>query len=144
FWQSVVRQLAASGILTVDHTAYGALVPEEAAREVLKGVRRVALRREAPAAARARDGGARQDGALAAATLPPAAQVVFQALRAERTRLAKEQGVPPYVVFHDTTLRALALARPRDLAELGGIPGIGRAKLERYGAAMLKAIAEAG
>jgi ATP-dependent DNA helicase RecQ len=69
---------------------------------------------------------------------------LFDALRAERTRLAREQGVPPYVVFHDATLRALATARPRDIAGLADIPGIGRSKLERYGPAFLRVIAAAG
>jgi len=61
-------------------------------------------------------------------------------LRAERSRLAKEQGVPPYVIFHDTTLRAMAMARPRDLGEMTELPGVGTAKLSRYGQAFLSVI----
>ena len=108
---------------------------------MLKGQRRIALRRDARSAKRPRSGEARQARAAAAAALPAPAEALFQALRAERLRLAREQGVPPYVVFHDATLRALALARPADLNALAGIPGIGSAKLNRYGAAVLKVIA---
>ena len=60
-------------------------------------------------------------------------EALFQALRARRMALAKEQGVPPYVIFHDRTLVEIARVKPRRLPELGAIVGIGKAKLERYG-----------
>jgi ATP-dependent DNA helicase RecQ len=69
---------------------------------------------------------------------------VFNALRAERLRIAKEQGVPPYVVFQDATLRAMALAKPRQLHDLLALPGVGQAKLERYGTAFLAVLARNG
>src|ERR1700712_3890658 len=73
------------------------------------------------------------------------ASPLFQALRAERARLAKQQGVPPYVVFHDTTLAEMAARRPRDLDAMSTIQGIGTTKLSRYGDAFLAVInAEAG
>ena len=65
---------------------------------------------------------------------------LFQALRAERARLARAQGVPPYVVFHDSTLLEMAAARPASLQELRGCSGMGEKKLERYGAAFLAII----
>ena len=68
---------------------------------------------------------------------------LFEELRAERMRIAKEQGVPPYVVFHDTTLRDMAMLRPRDRTELAAVQGVGEAKLERYGARFLAAVARA-
>ena len=67
---------------------------------------------------------------------------MFDALRAERARLAKAQGVPPYVVFQDVSLRAMATERPQTLDHLIGMPGVGHAKLERYGAIFLKVIRE--
>jgi ATP-dependent DNA helicase RecQ len=82
--------------------------------------------------------------AKATAGLPPDAEPLFQALRAERTRLARAQGLPPYVVFHDATLRELAVLRPTRLADLSTVPGIGRSKLDRYGTSILKVIAAAG
>ena len=63
---------------------------------------------------------------------------------AERTRLAREQGVPAYVIFHDATLAAIATARPRSLTELGDIPGMGRTKVERYGEVVLQVIRATG
>ena len=73
--------------------------------------------------------------------MPLPAQALFEALRQERSRLARQQQVPPYVIFHDTTLRAMASAAPRSLGELETIPGIGAAKLKRYGEAFLRVIA---
>jgi ATP-dependent DNA helicase RecQ len=68
---------------------------------------------------------------------------LFDALRAERSRLAREQNVPAYVIFHDATLAAIATARPASLDALGEIPGMGRTKVERYGATVLAAVAAA-
>ena len=64
------------------------------------------------------------------------------ALRARRMALARTQGVPPYVIFHDSTLAEMARARPRALDQMAGITGVGAAKLERYGAEFLSVIAE--
>jgi len=146
-WRGVVRQLVAAGLIDVDVAAYGALKLTAESRAVLKGERRVALR-EASAATRAPRGRKRKgvdDGG--ATTVPddlaqatPAQQGAFQALRALRAQLAREQGVPAYVIFHDATLRAIALAEPATLDGLACIPGIGAHKLERYGAAVLEAL----
>ena len=76
----------------------------------------------------------------AALELPEPAATLFEALRAERSRLAKAQGVPPYVIFHDATLRAMALMRPRSTTEMGELAGIGEAKLNRYGKTFLEVI----
>jgi ATP-dependent DNA helicase RecQ len=75
-----------------------------------------------------------------AVELPETAAPLFDALRAERSRLAKQQGVPPYVIFHDTTLRAMAMAKPHDLDAMTDLPGVGAAKLSRYGEAFLSVI----
>ncbi len=128
-WRSVFRQLTAAGLLVVDHGAFGALKLTEAARPVFRGERKVTLRRDQP---RKRAEVRRQLEGLTEAQAE-----VFEALRAERSRLAKEQGVPPYVIFHDTTLRAMAQVRPKTLNDMGLMPGIGGAKLERYGRAFL-------
>jgi ATP-dependent DNA helicase RecQ len=65
---------------------------------------------------------------------------VFDTLRETRRKLAAEAGVPPYVIFHDSTLREIAEKKPCNLAELAQVQGVGRAKLERYGEAMLAAL----
>jgi ATP-dependent DNA helicase RecQ len=67
----------------------------------------------------------------------PVGDPLFEALRACRRELAEEAGMPPYVIFHDSTLREMAAARPRTLAALGEITGVGRRKLEAYGATFL-------
>ena len=68
---------------------------------------------------------------------------LFEALRAWRRTRAKEQGVPPYVIFHDSTLRAVAEAKPGSLKALSVIDGIGDTKLERHGESLLEALGEA-
>jgi ATP-dependent DNA helicase RecQ len=131
-WQSIIRQLSAMGLILTDHEAHGALKLSEEARAVFKGERRLMLRRDLPRKrAEVRRQLERTEG------LHPDAVARFDALRAERARLAKEQGVPPYVVFHDTTLRAMATDNPRTLRDMHDLPGMGEAKLARYGEAFL-------
>jgi ATP-dependent DNA helicase RecQ len=66
---------------------------------------------------------------------------MFDALREARRKLASDAGVPPYVIFHDSTLREIAASKPRSLGELGVVQGVGAVKLERYGEAILAAVA---
>jgi ATP-dependent DNA helicase RecQ len=141
-WQSVIRQLVAAGILLVDHDEHGALVAGEDARAVLRGERPVALRRD-PVFRAERGSGRRRDAARPAGIAGEGDDALFDLLRTERMRLAKEQGVPPYVVFHDTTLREMARLRPLDLDTLAAVPGVGEAKLRRYGDAFLEVIGRA-
>jgi ATP-dependent DNA helicase RecQ len=68
---------------------------------------------------------------------------LFDALRAVRRKLAAEANLPPYVIFHDSTLRAMAASRPKSLAALGRLPGVGERKLASYGAAFLAVIQDA-
>ena len=109
-------------------------------RDVLRGDRRIDLRRDP---ARRRPSRAGRAPAPAAVS-DPQDEALFQALRARRMALAKEQGVPPYVIFHDRTLIEIARAKPRRLTELGLISGVGAAKLERYGADFLAVVASHG
>ncbi len=67
---------------------------------------------------------------------------LFERLRALRKRLAHEHGLPPYVVFHDATLREMAEHRPLTLNQFAGLPGVGQAKLARYGEHFIAAIVE--
>jgi ATP-dependent DNA helicase RecQ len=139
-WRGVLRQLLAQGLLTVDHEGYGTLALTEASRAVLKGERQLMLRRESPKAARAaKSAGTR--GRAPAVELPADAQPVFEALRAWRAGVARNHGVPAYVIFHDATLREIALARPESADELGGISGVGARKLEAYGDEILECVA---
>jgi ATP-dependent DNA helicase RecQ len=137
-WQSVIRQLTAQGFITVDTAGFGSLQLTEAARPVFKHEHPITLRKDQPKRAADTKRALRK-----AVELPEPAASLFEVLRLERSKLAKQQGVPPYVIFHDSTLRAMALARPRSLTDMEELPGMGATKLDRYGAAFLKAIASA-
>jgi ATP-dependent DNA helicase RecQ len=135
-WKGVFRQLVAMGLLEVDIEGHGSLRLTAASRPVLKGEQTVALREESPRK-RERERERSTRGGAAPANVAAADQPAFEALRALRAQLAREQSVPAYVIFHDATLRAIAERRPRSLAELGTVTGVGGAKLERYGAQVL-------
>ena len=134
-WRSVLRQLVARGLLQVDIDGYGGLKLTPAARPVLRGEEVVELRRDTLPAGAAR----RKRAPAAAGSGPPA---LFDALRARRRDLAQEQSVPPYVIFHDSTLQAMAAEQPVTLDEMEVLPGIGAKKLERYGEIFLRVITD--
>jgi ATP-dependent DNA helicase RecQ len=136
-WRSVFRQLVALGLLAADPDGHGGLRFGPECRAVLRGERRIEMRRDAMIKGRRR----KSRTGTAAAAGQPENQALFDALRAKRLALAKAQGVPPYVIFHDSTLLAMAAARPQDIESLGRLPGIGEAKLRRYGAAFLAEVA---
>jgi ATP-dependent DNA helicase RecQ len=140
-WSSVYRQLVAGGFLESDMEAYGGLKLTAAARPVLKGEQEVWLRQDAEPARRKTskaERSARAKEAFAGANDDP----LWQALKAKRLELAREQGVPPYVIFHDSTLLEILNQRPQTLDEMGRIGGIGQAKLARYADAFLEVISD--
>jgi ATP-dependent DNA helicase RecQ len=139
-WRSVLRQLLAQGLLTVDHEGYGTLALTVESRTVLKGERQLLLRREPPKAARAAKT-ASPRVARVASDLPQHAQPIFDALRAWRSEVARNHGVPAYVIFHDATLHDIALAGPTSLEMLSHINGVGVRKLEAYGEEILRHVA---
>jgi ATP-dependent DNA helicase RecQ len=132
-WRSVFRQLVALGLVRVDHEAHGALRLTEASRAVLRGEQTVQLRRVVARAAR-------RPRRAAGSILAPADAGLLQTLKAWRRDEARSQGVPAYVILHDSTLAEIARTRPRDLEALAGLGGIGAKKLERYGDALLQLI----
>lgn len=138
-WQSIFRQLLAAGLISVDHAAFGALKLEPEARSVFRRERQVLFRKDRPSSGKAKTARgskpASERSDLAGSDLE-----LFERLRSERLSLAREMDVPPYVVFPDTTLIALAKRRPRDFEELLDVPGIGESKRERYGEAFLAVI----
>ncbi|MBL8486244.1 MAG: DNA helicase RecQ [Rhodocyclaceae bacterium] len=131
-WRGVFRQLAAAGLVQVALAEHGAVKLTEDARPVLKGERRVELRRVVTGRAKGRRG-----RAAAVADLAPADAGLFERLRAWRTDTARRQGVPAYVILHDRTLKTLAASRPRAAEDLAAIPGMGEAKIARYGEELL-------
>ncbi|RCG31698.1 DNA helicase RecQ [Sphaerisporangium album] len=138
-WRGVVRQLLAQGLLGVEGD-YGTLVLTEASGDVLGRRREVLFRREPEKPARAPKP---RRSASPAADLTEEAVPVFERLRAWRAATAKEQGVPAYVIFHDSTLREIAAGAPTSLAELGEVSGVGENKLAKYGQQVLDTLAVA-
>jgi ATP-dependent DNA helicase RecQ len=136
-WRSVLRQLVMQGLVKVDHEKFNTLRLTEASREVLRGERRLSLRRQVAKPASRRGERRAVDKARITATPDSANAIVFEALRGWRRDTAKEHGVPAYTIFHDSTLLELAERLPSSLDDLRDISGIGATKLERYGEALL-------
>ncbi|MFM8609129.1 MAG: DNA helicase RecQ [Burkholderiaceae bacterium] len=153
--RGVLRQLIATGALAVD-AEHGTLRLTEGSRAVLRGEQAVMLRASAAerdgTPGRARCGHASSRGARsardaappAAAALDEASRLRFEALRAWRSQVAREHGLPAYVIFHDATLAQIAQAAPRTLDDLQGISGMGRKKLQDYGEEVIAAVQAAG
>ena len=141
-WSSVFRQLVAAGYLASDMEAFGGLKLTELARPVLKGEAQVWLRRDVEVEKRKSskaERGARVKEGYEEANEDP----LWHALKAKRMELAKEQGVPPYVIFHDATLLEILNQKPETLSAMGQISGIGQAKLVKYGDAFLQVLEDA-
>ncbi|WP_418140023.1 DNA helicase RecQ [Marinobacter sp. MA] len=138
-WKSVFRQLVANGYLRADPEGYGALQLTEECRPLLKGRQTIELRKD-PVVKKA---AGRASGGRSSAPVKDQItdQAGWDALRACRKELADKQGVPPYVIFHDTTLFGMLERKPRTLEELAEVSGVGAAKLEKYGEIFLEAIA---
>jgi len=126
----VARALIARDALRAD--SYGGLSFGPGAKPILKGEQQLTIAVPPP---RKRARRQRFDG-------PP--DPLFDALREARRKLAADAGVPPYVVFHDSTLREIAAKKPSNLNELSAVQGVGAVKLERYGEAMLAALSAYG
>ncbi len=127
--QPVARALQARGDLVA--TEHGGLALGGSARAILKGESEVEI--VVPPKRSKRRGGD--------STPNPVGDPLFDALRELRRELATEGQVPPYVIFHDATLREMAAQRPASLAALGRLPGVGAKKLEAYGEQFLRTIA---
>jgi ATP-dependent DNA helicase RecQ len=131
-WRGVFRQLVALGYARPDHDAFGGLRLTAASRPVLKGEEKVEMRRQRVSSRTKKAKGRKVESE----------NPLFLRLKAWRAEQARAQSVPPYVVFHDSTLSAIAAAQPRDLGALSTIAGIGGKKLERYGRALLSLLEE--
>ncbi|TQV63333.1 MAG: DNA helicase RecQ [Halothiobacillaceae bacterium] len=137
-WRGLYRQLIARSLLAVDLEGHGGLRLTEACRPVLRGEETLWLRREKKKTR------SESRSSRTGRTLPPDAdQGLWDALRAKRRELAQEQGVPPYVIFHDATLMAMMEARPSSLHAMAELPGVGQRKLAAYGQDFLDVILDA-
>lgn len=142
-WDSVFRQLAAAGYIESDLEGYGTFKLNEKSWAVLKEGQKVWLREDPTPPKRERGTRKSNSAAKSTAAWNNRDSSLFDALRALRSSLAKEQNLPPYVVFHDSALREMASRRPATLNEFAQIPGVGEAKLKRYGAAFLEVLLQA-
>ena len=131
-WQSVFRQLIAAGHVIADADRFGGLVLTEKCRPLLRGQESIRFRKD-PVQKTAKR--------LTKTPLPDDIDIaLWEALRAHRRDLAEEQGVPPYVIFHDSTLQAMAELMPSTLEAFGGLPGVGIRKLDKYGQGFINVI----
>lgn len=133
-WRSILRQIYAAGLVTLELTEYGRWTITDKGVAVLKGLERIELRSDVlmkPSDRR------RRRSRLEAQAVVPADDPLLMDLKALRTRLAKEEGVPAYVIFSDRSLIDMAAKRPTLRATFGEIHGVGQAKLERYADAFL-------
>ena len=129
-WKSLFRQLLARGYLKTNE--HGSLVFEEKSRALLRGDKTIELRREMKIK------GAKQ---LSKTPLPDYIDVaLWEILREKRRELADAQGIPPYVIFHNSTLKAMAMEQPRELKHFSRLQGVGDRKLKKYGLEFIVAI----
>ena len=135
-WQSIYRQLVAANLLTVDMSGYGSLRLTENSRPILRGEQTIALRNDPEVAKKKSKSSTRREQRQAAVP----GDALWQALKNKRLELAKAQGVPPYVIFHDTSLIEIHQRKPQTLGEFATISGVGQSKLQRYGAEFIAVI----
>ncbi len=145
-WQGIYRQLIALGLIGVDSETHGFHLTD-AAMPILKGRERLHLRQDPRAETtralkRAVTPRERKTIASTVSNLPvgDGELSLFEILRRTRNDLAKEQGVPAYIIFHDITLEEMARERPHDLDSFAGLTGVGARKLERYADVFIEAI----
>jgi ATP-dependent DNA helicase RecQ len=136
-WRSILRQLVVLGFLVVDTAGYGALKLSDESRPLLRGEIDLPLRhdllitRKAAKTKKKVTAVAAEDNAL------------WEALRDCRKRLADENNVPPYVIFHDASLLEMAASKPQNESDFLAVSGVGEAKLKRYGPDFLEVVRSA-
>lgn len=134
-WRSVFRQLVARGYLNVNFD-YGQLSLNETSRAILRGEESLLLRVDTMQTKSSLHGGGKKDKSKSIDINDDDLEL-WEALRACRTNLATEQGIPPFMIFHDATLKDMLDNKPNTLETFGGISGVGQKKLDKYGAEFL-------
>jgi ATP-dependent DNA helicase RecQ len=132
-WRNLARALAHQGLVDETQDGFPVLVLNKQSWAVLKGERQVQIVESVKPSRKQRSG----------PTDTPSStdDALFEQLRALRKKLADENGLPPYVIFHDSTLREMATRKPASLDEFATIPGVGQTKLVRYGELFIETIA---
>lgn len=137
-WRSILRQLTARGFIDVDTEGFGSLRLNDSCRPILRGETALLLRQELPAEKPEKSSSTKSKGEDVPSNLLP----FWFALRGCRKRLADAAGVPPYVVFHDSTLKEIMRKKPQNLRQLGLVSGVGDNKLKKYGEEFLAVVKE--
>ena len=132
-WRSVFRQLVARGYLNVNFD-YGQLFLNETSRSILRGEESLLLRVDTMQTKSSLGGGSKKSKSV---DINPDDIELWEALRACRKDLATEQGIPPFMIFHDATLKDMLDNKPNSLDTFGSISGVGQKKLDKYGADFL-------
>jgi ATP-dependent DNA helicase RecQ len=135
-WRSLIRQLVVRGRLRVDHDRFGALALTDASRALLRGEETLRVREDAKDVAPRR----KSRAAALPSEVADIDRELWEALRECRRKIASDRNLPPYVIFHDATLKQMLVERPADRDALLRISGVGQAKLERYGEQFLEVL----
>jgi ATP-dependent DNA helicase RecQ len=138
-WQSIYRQLIAANLLTIDMSGFGGLRLTQKSMLLLRGEETIALRKDVEVISKKKSKSTTPKREQKSAT-PPASDTLWEALKNKRLELAHKQGVPPYIIFHDSSLIEIHAKKPRTLDEFATISGVGQSKLERYGEVFVKLI----
>ncbi|MBY0573881.1 MAG: DNA helicase RecQ [Undibacterium sp.] len=140
-WRTILRQMIALGLVRVDYENFNSLKLTEDSRAVLKGEAKIQLRqyKKAEKAVKHKRQSAKD---FAETNLSNDEQTIFERLRWWRVETAKAHNTAAFIIFHDSTLREIAKAKPRSLNDLRGVTGVGAKKLESYGEELVKLIAE--
>lgn len=137
-WQSIFRQLVAQNLLMVDITHHGGLKLTMQGEEFLRQKQTLQLRQYT---GKTKVEKLSKEKTTASTSFEHKSDhALFEALKAKRLELAKAQNLPPYVIFHDKTLRELTLLKPKSVSAMSSISGVGEKKMERYGEVFLKVI----
>lgn len=134
-WHSIFRQLVALDFLAVDVSGYGSLRLTKKSQSLLRGEQTIAFRQEIESPKKLKQSIKRQSKVV-----PPVSDTLWHALKVKRLELAQEQGVPPYIIFHDSTLIEMHQQKPLNLTTFATLSGVGQSKLQRYGEAFLEVI----
>jgi ATP-dependent DNA helicase RecQ len=135
-WRSIYRQLVAANLLNVDMSGFGSLCLTEKSYPILRGEQSIAFRNDPEKKLKKSKSSLKRD----AKSLITPSDSLWQALKNKRLELARDQGVPPYVIFHDSSLIEIHAKKPRNLNEFADISGVGESKLQRYGSIFISVI----
>lgn len=132
-WRSVFRQLMSRGLIEVDVDGFGSLKLTEKSRPVLRGEETVNFRKDMAIEKKSKTRAKKRGKWARDFAAQPEEKALWEALRTRRKELAKEHGVPAYIIFHDATLMEMVVSHPNNRQELSEISGIGAGKLDKYG-----------